>query len=225
MEKIKDPAMLTAASALTLSVGSSFYFYKQFEAVRADLNTISTTVSNMGHKVSEMAKGDQNRNEALRALSEQIRLINQRIEQLPSLDAIEEIHNDVEEITAALQEHNIEVVLPRHSYQASSGQRSRGAGRGMRASSSRYSSDREDEARRSSLRSTDRTRDEWGRVGSSHDYSSRRHPVPARSDPPLKDQYRDPGRGGRYDARPVPEDDGADDTDLIDMVRRQQPHP
>lgn len=237
--------MLVAASALTLSVGSSAYFYKQIEAFRADLSTINTTLSSLGHKVSEMAKGDQNRNEALHTLSDQIKIINQRVDQLPSFETIDQINTDFDDLTAALQEHNIEVVLTPHTYSApgsarmgsrnshnsSNGHRGHGSSRGSRApSGSRYLSDREEEARGSR---TPMTRDDWGRSGSSRDYSNRRGPSASlrtdqyRADPVPKDQYRD-SEGPRVprsqrQPHPLPDEDNEDDTDLIDLVRRQQP--
>lgn len=115
MEKMKDPAMLLSLANTAAIVGTSVYFYKQVEAVRLDMVKVSQTLNGVLRKISEMEKGDQNNNEALHALNEQIKHINDQIVELPSFDEVANFDMDITEIIEVLGENNISVKRPSQS--------------------------------------------------------------------------------------------------------------
>ena len=211
MEKLKDPAMLLSVANSIGIVGITAYFYKQLEAQRLDLIKLSQTLTAVTRKVAEMEKGEQNKGEALHALNNQIKEVNQQLENMPSFDPIDNFDLDLNEIITVLEENNIlidrpsQVVRPRRS--------------GDRRSTPRHQDEDDRQStssRRATVRSGDRssTRDE-GRTSARDD---------ARAPPPRRDTNRDfrPRQESRQEPRPESGNNYDDDIDLISQVRQQQ---
>lgn len=206
MDKLKDPAMILAVTANIGVVGTSAYFYKQIEAIRADLIKMSQTLTGVVRKIAEIEKGDQNKGEALHTLSDQIKRINQSIDELPSFDSIDELFEnldlDVNEIVSVMQNNGTEIERPSQSQ--------RRIRNGDRRDRPRRPTEADSFVSRSTVRTTDRVRD---RIRPSE------IKTPSR---------RDTGRFAqtRSDPRMDPAGSSDDDErDLIDMIRRQQPRP
>lgn len=213
MEKLKDPAMLLSVANSIGLIGTTAYFYKQLEAIRLDMVKMSQTLTGVLRKISEMEKGEQNKSEALHVLNDQIKRINEQIDELPSFDAIDNMDIDLSEIIAVLEENNISVERP------SQIQRSRRSG-DRRAPNRRNATEpdvddrREVAARRITVRSSDRS--ERSRSDLSRDTDLRPvrqtvrelRPQPTRTEP--RQEQRSESTGYEEDA------------DLIGEVRRQQ---
>lgn len=208
MEKLKDPSMLLSVANSIGIVGITAYFYKQIEAQRLDLIKMSQTLSAITRKLTEMEKGEQNKGEVLHTLNDQIKTINQQLENMPSFDTFNNVDDDLSEIIAVLEENNIPVNRPSQIV------------RSRRNGDRRHGSRRMDEddrmgssSRRSSMRSSDRsyTREE-GRASARDDIraSSRR------------DTSRDNRQRPEPRQEPRPEPNYDDDNDIISQVRQQQ---
>lgn len=193
MEKLKDPAMLLSVANSIGIVGITAYFYKQLEAQRVDLIKLSTTLTALTRKVAEMEKGEQNKGEVLHSLNNQIKEINQQVEDMASFGDIDNFDIDINEIIAVLEENNIAINRPSQS------------GRYRRSGDRRPPRRQDDEdrystsSRRATVRSSERgnTRDEI-------------RGQPQRRDVRSRQEQR--GEPSNYE-----------DDDLINQVRLQQP--
>lgn len=107
MDKIKDSSMLLSIINSVGLVGITFYFYKQLESIRSDLFRVTQTLSGVVKKVTELDKINQSENEMLRNLNRQIKKINQKIEEIPSLDSIDDLKLDINEIFKTLENNDI----------------------------------------------------------------------------------------------------------------------
>lgn len=159
MEKIKDPAMLLAIVNSVGLVGTTAYFYKQLESIRADMVKFSQTLTGVLRKLSEIEKGDQHKNEALHTLNDQVKRINEQIEDLPTFDAMDNMDMDLSELVAVLEENNIQVDRPSQEKV-----KSKRGGRHKRKNSDfedrrRVPRSRDFDSRSSRLSSRDSTRD------------------------------------------------------------------
>jgi TolA-binding protein len=104
METLKDKAMyLTVANSVGL-FGATTYFYRQLETMKLDMVKISQTLTGIIRKLSEIEKNDQNKTEALHTLNEQIKRMNDELESVQLIDIID---NDIEELVGVLQDNNI----------------------------------------------------------------------------------------------------------------------
>ena len=104
MEALKDKAMyLTVANSVGL-FGATTYFYRQLETMKLDMVKISQTLTGIVRKLAEIEKGDQNKTEALHTLNEQIKRMNDELESIQLIDIID---NDIEELVGVLQDNNI----------------------------------------------------------------------------------------------------------------------
>lgn len=112
MDKIKDPAMLLSIVNSAALVGTTAYFYKQMEAMRADMLKITQTLSGVVRKLTEIEKTDQHKNESLHALNDQIKSINGALENMPSPDVINNLDQDLEEIIEVMEDNNITIERP-----------------------------------------------------------------------------------------------------------------
>lgn len=112
MEKVKDPAMVLAIVNSVGLIGTSAYFYKQLEAVRTDMVKITQTLSSLARKVSEIEKHDQGKGEAMHALNEQIKNLNDCVEGLPSFTDFDNLNIDLDALVETLGDNEIEVVRP-----------------------------------------------------------------------------------------------------------------
>jgi hypothetical protein len=204
MEKLKEPAMLLSVANSIGLVGTTAYFYKQLEAVRLDMVKMSQTLQGVLRKLSEIEKGDQNKGEALHTLNDQIKRINDQLEDIPSINEIDGFDLDLSEIVTILSENSIQVERPSQNI------------RYTRRSGDRKSRrDLEVEDRRDTQRKPARGQLEASRTSrndSSRDYErqpSRSSNVPTRE-----------VRGGQHRSEPTANYD--EDDDLIGEVRRQQ---
>lgn len=206
MEKIKDPAMILALTANIGVFGSSAYFYKQLEAIRADLVKMSQTLTGVVRKIAEIEKGEQHKGEALHALNDQVRRINQAIDELPSFEIMNDMEDDLNEVVTVLQENDIQVDRP-----SQTPRRIRSGDRRDHPRRDSMDSIRQDQSgRRVVPRSTDRTRSvDRSRIDDTR--TSNRH-EPMRQPSSRADSRTEPPQS--YDE---------DDRDLIDIIRRQQP--
>jgi cell fate (sporulation/competence/biofilm development) regulator YmcA (YheA/YmcA/DUF963 family) len=209
MEKFKDPAMLLSVANSIALVGTTAYFYKQLEATRLDLGKVAQTLQGVLRKLSEMEKNEQHKGEALHTLNDQIKRINEQLEEMPSLNETDNMDMDLSEIIAVLSENSIVVERPSQvgRYSRRSGDRKQ-----SRRDSDVEERDRRDVGRRparavDNARTVDSTRS--SRVESTHDRE--RTTQPAR-----------PAPSARQQPAPTQSYDNNDDTDLIGEVRRQQ---
>jgi len=109
MEALKDKAMyLTVANSVGL-FGATTYFYRQLETMKLDMVKISQTLTGIVIKLSEIEKGDQNKTEALHTLNEQIKRMNDELESIQLIDIID---NDIDELVNVLQDNNINFDRP-----------------------------------------------------------------------------------------------------------------
>ena len=109
METLKDKAMyLTVANSVGL-FGATTYFYRQLETMKLDMVKISQTLTGIVRKLSEIEKGDQNKTEALHTLNEQIKRMNDELESIQLIDIID---NDIDELVNVLQDNNINFDRP-----------------------------------------------------------------------------------------------------------------
>lgn len=123
METLKDPAMVLGITNTVGMVGITAYFYKQNEALRADLNKLSQTMQGVLRKLSEMDKAGQNKTEVLHTLNDQIKVIETQLKELPSPDSFEDVNNDIDEIIDVLNNNNISVERPSSAPRRRSGDR------------------------------------------------------------------------------------------------------
>lgn len=155
---MKDPAMLLSIVSLVGLVGNTAYFYKQLESIRLDMVKMSQTLTGVLRKLSELEKGDQHKSEALHALNDQVKHINEQIDYLPSFDSMENMELDISELVAVLEENNIQVERPSEQTKSRRG----GSRRHKRESSDdrrRPVRSRDFDSRSSRLSSRDSTRD------------------------------------------------------------------
>ncbi|CAH6420761.1 Hypothetical protein HVR_LOCUS1283 [uncultured virus] len=228
MEKLKDPAMLLAVANSIGIVGTTAYFYKQLEALRLDLIKISQTLTGVVRKIGEIEKGQQHNSEALHTFNDQIKTINQRLTEIPSLEGIDELDLDIDELVAALSEHDIHVERPSQVPRRRSGDRRAPPPRRVDDEDRREISSRKPTGRplsNSTYGSTDRTRDDRSSRTSARDSRDVRDNRDARDTRPTN---RGDNRSGQRDnvsqdirTEPASNYDD-DDTSLIDQVRRQQ---
>jgi len=217
MEKLKEPAMLLSVANSIALVGTTAYFYKQLEAIRLDMIKMSQTLTGVVRKISEMEKGEQRKGEALHTLNDQVKRINQQIDDLPSFDNFDNIDLDIDEIIAILEENNITIERP------SKIQRIRRSGDRRNPRREEIEDKREISAKRSSVRSSERSRDLDSRQ-QSRDQDSRQQS----RDQDSRQQYRQNPRqvNTKSDTRSDINNDShmeyEEDADLIGEIRRKQ---
>lgn len=112
MERLKDPSMLLSVTNTVALIGTTAYCYKQLESFRLDMIKMSQTITGLVRKITEMEKTDQNKNEGLHALSDQLKRINQQLEDVPTFEALDNLEIDLNEIVAVLGEKEIHVERP-----------------------------------------------------------------------------------------------------------------
>jgi TolA-binding protein len=121
MDKFKDPAMLLSIADAVGLVGVTFYFYKQLETMRSDINKTNQNITKIVAKLGEMEKGDQNKNEMVQALNDQMKRLGYEIDDLSSLE--NNITDDIEEIIKSLESNNIIIERPGQKSKYKSGDR------------------------------------------------------------------------------------------------------
>lgn len=116
MDKVKDPAMMLSIANTVGLVGTAAYLYKQMEAMRADQIKITQTLQGVITKLAEIDKDDRNKREALHALSNQLKDMNEQMEETPTLTDIDSVDMDLSALFVALTDNNIEVERPSQKY-------------------------------------------------------------------------------------------------------------
>ena len=111
MDKLKEPGMvLSVANSIGL-VGITAYFYKQNEALKLEMLKLTQTLTGVIRKISDMEKGDQNKSDVLHTLHDQIKSINEKLEDMPNIET------DLTELFTTLEdEHGILVERPSLDY-------------------------------------------------------------------------------------------------------------
>lgn len=112
MDKLKDPAMALSLANTAGLVGVTAYFYKQMEAMRADMIKVSQTLGGVVKKVTEMEKGDQNQREALHTLNNQIKDMTASLKEMPSINDFEDLNYDMQEVMDVLAESGMSLDFP-----------------------------------------------------------------------------------------------------------------
>ena len=107
MDKLKEPAMLLSVVNSVSLVGTTAYFYKQLEAIYAELAKTTQSLTGIVAKITEMERGNQQKSEALHVLGDQLKRVSERISDLPSLDDVEELEENVQDIVLALEDNDI----------------------------------------------------------------------------------------------------------------------
>jgi len=220
MEKIKDPAMLLSMTNSFGIVGIAAYFYKQLEAQRNDMLKISQTLGAVVKKLSDIEKGDQNKSETLHVLNEQIKQINDQMEDLPSYDMFSDMDLDLSEIVSTLDEANITVERPSQRTQRRSKPSDRKSGR--------QSTDdkRETNSRRNAFKTPDRTRSTFVTTETSREQDTRqpiRQPRDTRDTREFRESRESRVPISRTDPRQESRTESLsqdDDSELIGEVRR-----
>ena len=109
MEKFKDPAMLLSTANTLAIAGSTWYFYKQIEELKGNLQKIGDALTKVIGTVGTLSKNDAQQKEMLRLLGDQVQTISRSLEELPSLENLDNINSNVSEIVEALSENGIEL--------------------------------------------------------------------------------------------------------------------
>lgn len=112
MEKIKEPAMLLSLVNSFGLVGLTAYCYKQLEAQRLELMIVTKNLSAIANKLTQMEKGERDKVEIYHSLNDQIKNVSEQVQNMPSINEIENFEEDFQEIVAVLQENNISVERP-----------------------------------------------------------------------------------------------------------------
>jgi hypothetical protein len=112
METVKDPAMILSIINSVALAGNTFYFYKQLEAIRSDMQQITKTLNSIVTKFSEITKSDQNKHELITTLHGEVLRLDKSLKDLPVMEDVEVLNTDVDEIISALQQINIEIERP-----------------------------------------------------------------------------------------------------------------
>jgi TolA-binding protein len=203
MEKLKDPAMMLSVANTVGLVGTTVYFYKQHEAIRLDMIKMSQTLQGVLRKIAEMEKGEQHKGEALHTLNDQIKRINDEIEDISQLGDVENLKMDLSEVVAVLSENNINVERPSETtrYTRRSGDR-----KASRRDSDVDERDRREQTRRPNQRASESSKPEINRDVERDRTQSKR-----------SSSVREP-RSSQQTSSLYEEDDA----DLIGEVRRQQ---
>ena len=200
MDDLKKPGTILSVVDLLAIIGSSYYFYKCNEELELKLAGQQKAINMLTTKMNNFEKAQQHRAEGLLELNNKIKELGESVDQLPSVDTLDIITEDVAEIATTLQENNIAVDLPSQM---------------IRAKASRRSTRSEVDEGRSSAYGARR-----GAVRPSRDTD-----VKSRARAPVKSDTRDfrEGRDGRETrVQTAGHYDEADDDDLIGEVRRQQ---
>lgn len=158
MEKLKEPSMLLSVANSIGLVGTTAYFYKQYESLKLEQTKMQQTIQGIIRKMSDMEKGDQNKGEALHTLNDQVKRINGQLDEIPTFNNIDDLDMDLSEIIAVLNENDIPIERPSQGRMRSGDRRDKPPRRDNyndRYDSRRIESRPADRYRPSSFRDTD----------------------------------------------------------------------
>jgi len=219
VDRLKDPAtLLSVVDAIGL-VGATYYFYKQNESLRADMQKMSQSIGAMVKKLGELEKTSQQNVEAVRVLNEQIKPINEQMKQFSdTITDMSGMEEDLEMITATLEKHNIPIEDTKPPIQYKGKDFSYSAGQGHREIEQDRRVRKRDTDYERSGRPKNRTQAEFVPMGTRANTNRPEQPYsynPSRSHAGLT--Y--PSESITSHAK-IPE--FSDDSDIIADVRRQQ---
>ncbi len=112
MDEAKKPAMILATVDLMGLIAATYYFYKANEELELKLAAQQKVIAGLLQRMNNLEKGNQHREGGFTKISEQIKALGETVEQLPSVEHLESIDDDITEIADALHENNINVELP-----------------------------------------------------------------------------------------------------------------
>jgi TolA-binding protein len=111
MDRLKDPAMVVSLGNTVGLVGVTAYFYKQMEAMRQDMVTLSQSMSGIARQMSEIKRTEQNHSEALHTLNDQLKGVTENLESMSFKD-MSELGDELEELYLALEDNEIYIDRP-----------------------------------------------------------------------------------------------------------------
>ena len=112
MEQAKQPAVVVSLATLSGLVAVCLYGYRQMDAMRQDITTLDSSLTNVVNRLMQLEKNNQGSIEALRSLHEQTKLIKQSLNDIPTMDDFEDINYDINELVSTLKENKIDVDRP-----------------------------------------------------------------------------------------------------------------
>jgi TolA-binding protein len=112
MEQAKQPAVVVSLATLSGLVAVCLYGYRQMDAMRQDITTLDSSLSNVVNRILQLEKTNQASIEALRALHEQTRQLKQSLNDIPTMDDFADINYDLDELVLTLKDNKIPVDRP-----------------------------------------------------------------------------------------------------------------
>ena len=112
MEQAKQPAVVVSLATLSGLVAVCLYGYRQMDAMRQDITTLDSSLSNVVNRILQLEKTNQVSIEALRALHDQTRQIKQSLNDIPTMDDFADINYDLDELVLTLKDNKIPVDRP-----------------------------------------------------------------------------------------------------------------
>jgi TolA-binding protein len=112
MEQAKQPAVVVSLATLSGLVAVCLYGYRQMDAMRQDITTLDSSLSNVVNRILQLEKTNQASIEALRALHDQTRQLKQSLSDIPTMDDFADINYDLDELVLTLKDNKIPVDRP-----------------------------------------------------------------------------------------------------------------
>ena len=107
MEKLKDPAIMLSVANMVGLVGTTAYFYKQLESLRADMVALSRTMQTVVKKLDEVQRTDQRKSELVNELDREVSRMSELVNELPSFELTDNIDRDLEEVYKVLGDNGM----------------------------------------------------------------------------------------------------------------------
>jgi hypothetical protein len=227
-------------------LGSVGYYYKQIEAMKLDIAKLSHQLTSAIRKLHEIEKGDQNKNEVLHSLGDQMKRVNTQIEEMPSVNIIDNIITDINELASALGTNDIAVNIindlssnsrsrnysrnydrdTRRDDNSRGGDRRDDNVRGDRRDDNVRGGDRRDDDRNNSRDFRDSRRDDDRSIRRDDERSNSRDfrrddERNSRDTRDRRDNKRDNRKDKKYD-RVIADTNDDDEKSLIDMIRGEK---
>lgn len=111
MDKLKEPSMLLSVVNTVGMVGAVAYLYKQIEAMRLDYLKMAENMNKIGQKIIQMEKGNRDNSDIIHKLTEEMKKLNDTIENVPRFEDVNDIKQDIDDVVSSLCDHNINIEL------------------------------------------------------------------------------------------------------------------
>lgn len=118
MEQLKDPATFLAIINTIAVTGSTFYFYKQGETFRVDIDKISGNMTSCTDKIRLLDNKCRTTEEGLKTLNQKLFRIEEMIKDLPTNDNIRILDDDIEEIVETMADNKINITRPSQRFRS-----------------------------------------------------------------------------------------------------------